>query len=259
MNRSKKTVTVVEQREIATDIFRLVIHDEELAQMARPGQFLNLYTKDSANLLPRPISICQVRRDEGNLVIVYRVVGKGTKEFSGLKSGGNLDVLGTLGNGFPLTDKKALLIGGGIGIPPMVGLGEALKAAGNQNVNFVCGYRNHEIFLKEEMETAGVLTVATDDGSVGTHGTVIDAIKENGLGAEVMFACGPMPMLRALKVYAAEKKIPLYVSLEERMACGIGACLGCVCKTAEPHHHTHVNNARVCKDGPVFLSTEVEL
>lgn len=259
MNRSKKTVAIVDQKEIAADIFRMVIHDEELAKTAKPGQFLNIYTKDSANLLPRPVSICQVRRPEGNLVMVYRVVGKGTKEFSCLKSGDRLDVLGPLGNGFPLTDKKALLVGGGIGIPPMVGLGEALRDAGNENVNFVCGYRNREIFLKEDMEAAGMLAVATDDGSVGTHGTVLDAIKERGLEAEVMFACGPLPMLRALKAYAAEKHITLYVSLEERMACGIGACLGCVCRTTEPHHHTHVNNARVCKDGPVFLATEVDI
>lgn len=259
MGRSKREVKIVEQRMIASDIYRMVIHDEELAQMAGPGQFLNVYTKDSACLLPRPISICQIDRQEGNLVIVYRVVGKGTSEFSGLTEGDGIEVLGPLGNGFKLTGKKALLAGGGIGIPPMVGLGEALKAAGNRDVSFVCGYRNCDLFLKEEMEKTGALYLATDDGSVGTKGTVIDAIRANDLNPEVIYACGPMPMLRALKAYAQEKGIPLYVSLEERMACGVGACLGCVCRTKEPDPHTHVNNARVCKDGPVFLASEVEI
>lgn len=259
MGRSKKSVKIVEQSMIATGIYRLVIQDEELAMMAKPGQFINFYTKNSANLLPRPISICQIDKVNHTLVIVYRVVGKGTDEFSKYKAGDTIDVLGTIGNGFELTDQKALLVGGGIGIPPMVGLGEALKATGNEQVSFVCGYRNDELFLKEEMEASGTLYVATDDGSVGTKGTVIDAIKANEIKPDVIYSCGPMPMLRALKAYAEENGILLYVSLEERMACGVGACLGCVCKTKEKNHHTHVNNARVCVDGPVYLASDVEI
>ena len=121
------------------------------------------------------------------------------------------------------------------------------------------GYRDAQLFLKEELDKNGTVYVATDNGSVGTAGTVLDAIRENDLTADVIYACGPTPMLRALKAYAEEKGIECWISLEERMACGVGACLGCVCKSKEVDHHSHVHNMRVCKDGPVFLSTEVEL
>ena len=121
------------------------------------------------------------------------------------------------------------------------------------------GYRNAQTFLKEEFEAAGELYISTEDGSVGTKGNVMDAIRENDLEADVIFACGPKPMLRAIKAYALEKGISCWVSMEERMACGIGACLGCVCQSTETDAHSHVHNKRVCKDGPVFRSTEVEL
>ena len=116
-----------------------------------------------------------------------------------------------------------------------------------------------EYFLKEEFDKVADVVIATDDGSVGTHGTVIDAMKEKNLTADVICACGPMPMLRGVKVYGLENEIETYVSMEERMACGIGACLGCVCQSTETDAHSHVHNKRVCKDGPVFRSTEVEL
>ncbi|MFR0078876.1 MAG: dihydroorotate dehydrogenase electron transfer subunit, partial [Blautia sp.] len=122
----------------------------------------------------------------------------------------------------------------------------------------VMGYRD-ELFLEREFESQGTLYVATEDGSSGTKGNVLDAIRENGVRADVIFACGPALMLRALKAYAQEKGIPCWISMEERMACGIGACLGCVCKSKEVDGHSHVHNKRVCKDGPVFLSTEVEV
>ena len=123
----------------------------------------------------------------------------------------------------------------------------------------VSGYRNNDLFLKEELENAGSLYIATEDGSVGTKGNVLDAIRENDIQADVMFACGPTPMLRALKQYAEEKNMPCWISMEEKMACGIGACLACVCQSKNVDAHSHVHNKRICKDGPVFLSTEVEL
>ena len=123
----------------------------------------------------------------------------------------------------------------------------------------VSGYRNNDLFLKEELENAGSLYIATEDGSVGTKGNVLDAIRENDIQADVMFACGPTPMLRALKQYAEEKNMPCWISMEEKMACGIGACLACVCQSKDVDAHSHVHNKRICKDGPVFLSTEVEL
>ena len=112
--------------------------------------------------------------------------------------------------------------------------------------------------MQKEFKRQGKLYVATEDGSFGVEGNVLDAIRENGLDAEIIYACGPAPMLRAVKAYAREKKIECWVSLEERMACGIGACLGCVCQSREKDSHTNVNNKRICKEGPVFRAEEVE-
>jgi dihydroorotate dehydrogenase electron transfer subunit len=186
------------------------------------------------------------------------VAGEGTAQFSAYEKGQEVPVLGLLGNGFPLdkgTGKKALLIGGGIGIPPILQLAKELEA----DKHIVTGYRDHQLFLHDDLEKYGKVVVATEDGSVGTRGNVIDAIREQSLEAQVIYACGPMPMLRGVKAYAAEKGIPAYISLEERMACGVGACLGCVTKTTKKDHHSQVNNARICTDGPVFLAEDVEI
>ena len=147
------------------------------------------------------------------------------------------------------------MIGGGIGIPPMLELAKELSC----QVQAVLGYRDNSLFLKKEFENYGSVYVATEDGSAGTKGNVLDAIRENGLHADIIFACGPTPMLKALKAYAGEQGIPCYLSLEERMACGIGACLACVCQSKEIDSHSHVHNKRICKDGPVFAAEEVEL
>ena len=127
------------------------------------------------------------------------------------------------------------------------------------DMNIIMGYRDENTFLLDEFKEQADSFVATEDGSVGTKGNVIDAIKENGLEADVVYACGPMPMLRALKAYAMEHDMECYVSMEERMACGIGACLACVCKTKDKDAHSNVNNKRICKEGPVFNAKEVEL
>ena len=136
-----------------------------------------------------------------------------------------------------------------------------LELAKNLNCEkqIILGYRDENLFLREEFEACGEVFVATEDGSAGTKGNVLDAIREHGLTADVMYACGPTPMLRALKAYAEEKGIRCYISLEEKMACGIGACLACVCKTKETDPHSNVHNKRICKDGPVFLAGEVDL
>ena len=123
----------------------------------------------------------------------------------------------------------------------------------------VLGYRDSQMFLKDEFEAYGSVHVATEDGSAGTRGNVLDAIREEGLDAQVIYACGPTPMLRALKAYAAENGIECWLSLEEKMACGIGACLACVCKSKEIDEHSQVHNKRICKDGPVFLADDIEL
>ncbi len=230
----------------------------EIASQAKPGQFISVYSNDSGRVLPRPISICEIDKEKGALRIVYRIAGKGTAEFSAMKPGETLEILGPLGNGFPMEiikGKRVFMMGGGIGVPPMVQTAKEAEA----EVTVIAGYRNSEIFLKEELEANGTLVIATEDGSVGTKGNVMDAIRENHLEADVIFACGPTPMLRAIKTYAEENGILCYISMEEKMACGVGACLACVCKSKDVDHHSHVHNKRICKDGPVFLSTEVEL
>lgn len=258
--KKKESACVVSQRTLAPGIFDLTLRTG-LAQDARCGQFVAVYPKDKSTLLPRPISICEVDKEAGTLRLVYRVAGKGTAEFSGLKAGDSVDILGVLGNGFP-TDKAqpgmtAVLLGGGIGVPPILQLAKELNCV----KKVVVGYRDAQCFLKEDFERAvgGGVYIATEDGSVGTKGNVMDAIAENGIKADIIYACGPMPMLRAIKEYAEEHDIPAYLSLEERMACGVGACLGCVCKTTAVDHHSHVNNARICTDGPVFEAREVDI
>lgn len=255
--KAKQKAVILSQRELAPDIFDMWI-ETPLAERAVPGQFIGVYTRDRSALLPRPISICQVSGDRTALRIVYRIAGKGTAEFSGYGAGEEIDILGVLGNGFPLQEakeKKVFLMGGGIGIPPMLELAKQL----NTDSQIILGYRDSRTFLKQEFEKHGRVYVATEDGSVGVRGNVLDAVRENGLKADLIYACGPMPMLRAIKGYAAKKQIRAYISLEERMACGVGACLGCVCKTTRRDAHSHVNNARICTEGPVFEAGEVEI
>ena len=264
----KKTAGfVISNEEIEADIFSLWI-ETELAADAKPGQFVGVYTNDKSTLLPRPISICEVNDDKTALRLVYRVVGKGTAEFSHLKQGRRVFLLGVLGNGFPTDEaqgKHAVVMGGGIGVPPIVELAKALSGKGGEEapiankVTAVIGYRNANTFLLEELQQYATVVIATDDGSLGTKGTVIDALNEQGINPDVIYACGPMPMLRGIKNWAEPQNIPAFISLEERMACGVGACLGCVCKTTKVDHHSHVNNARICTDGPVFDSREVEI
>ena len=254
MGKIKETAFITGQYEIADGIYDLWI-STKIANEAKPGQFVSFYTKDGSRLLPRPISICEIAGD-GLLRVVYRVVGKGTEEFSKLDCGDEIEIAGPMGNGFPLLDKKAILIGGGIGIPPMYELAKQL----NCEKTVVLGYRD-QLFLNEGFEEIPdtKVVIATEDGSKGTKGNVIDAIKEMGIEGDVIYACGPIPMLRGVKAYAKEKGITAYISMEEKMACGVGACLGCVCKSTEVDDHSKVNNKRVCKDGPVFNAEEVDI
>ena len=260
MERKKEQAKVLSQEMLADGIYSMWINTEA-AKDAKPGQFISMYTIDGSKLLPRPISICEIDKENGRLRVVYRVTGPktGTEEFSKLKAGDIIPVIGPLGNGFPYEKaegKKVFLMGGGIGVPPILELAKQMDCEKKQ---IVVGYRDAQTFLKEEFEQSGELYISTEDGSVGTKGNVMDAIRENALEADMIYACGPTPMLRAIKQYAEENGIECYISLEERMACGIGACLACVCKSKEKDAHSNVNNKRICKDGPVFLSTEVEI
>ena len=237
----KEWCRVASQEEIAAGIYSMWLETPSIAAQARPGQFVSLYCQDGSRLLPRPISLCEIDGKNGRLRLVYRVAGKGTAEFSGLKAGDQISVLGPLGNGFPLEEaagKSVFLMGGGIGIPPMLETAKQLRA----DKQLILGYRD-DCFLLEEFEKAGT----------------VYAVREQELSAEVIFACGPTPMLRAVKQYAAVRGIPCWISMEEKMACGIGACLACVCQSREVDGHSHVHNKRICKDGPVFEASEVEL
>lgn len=262
MAKMKMTAVLTGQVKLADDIFDMRIKAPQIAAEAVPGQFVSLYSTDGAKLLPRPISLCGIDKEAGELRLVYRIAGAGTKEFSALKAGDTIDVLGPLGNGFPVQPgKRAFLIGGGIGIPPMLELAKALSQvnAGSGLVQAVLGYRDSRMFLKDEFQAYGPVYTATEDGSAGTKGNVLDVIREQGLTADIIYACGPTPMLRALKAYAAELGIPCWLSLEEKMACGVGACLACVCQSKDIDEHSQVHNKRICKDGPVFLADEIEL
>ena len=257
--RTKEKVTVLSQEQIAEHIFSMWIHTKA-AIKAKPGQFISMYTNDGSKLLPRPISICEIDKVNSRLRVVYRVTAEhtGTEQFSKMKAGDTLSILGPLGNGFPLekgNEKNTLLIGGGIGIPPILELAKQLNATKYITV----GYRNEQTFLLNELEANGAVMIATEDGSIGTKGNVMDAIQANELDVSIIYACGPTPMLRAIKKYAEENEIECYLSLEERMACGIGACLGCVIPTVEKDSYSNVHNKRCCKEGPVFLSTAVNI
>lgn len=257
--KSKETAVVVSQEQVSEGIFSMWLQTNAAAE-AKPGQFISMYTNDGSKLLPRPISICEIDKANGRLRVVYRVTGEntGTEQFSKMQAGDTIPVIGPLGNGFPLEagkGRKAFLMGGGIGVPPILELAKQLEC----EKQIIVGYRNEETFLRGEFERNGKVYISTEDGSIGTKGNVMDVLRENGLEADIIYACGPTPMLRAVKAYAEERGIECYISLEERMACGIGACLACVCRTKEKDSHSNVHNKRICKDGPVFLSTEVEL
>lgn len=264
MDKIRETAKVISQECLCNGIYSMWIKTNA-AEYAVAGQFISVYSKDSSKLLPRPISICEINKAEKTLRIVYRIAGEGTKEFSGYKAGDDIDIMGPLGNGYTVAgddltkSKKPLLIGGGIGIPPMLELARAMKRSGAK-ITIVAGYRSaSDLFLVEELSNCGDLIIATDDGSKGFKGTVIDAIEDKGVMCDFIAACGPKPMLKGVKSLAGKMNVPAYISMEERMACGVGACLGCVCTSEDKDNHSKVNNKRVCKDGPVFNVSEVTL
>lgn len=250
----KKGIKVLENNRLEESVYDMWLEAENIAKDAYPGQFISLYCNDGGRLLPRPISICEIDKESGNIRLVYRVVGKGTEEFAGLKPGDLIDCIGPLGKGFTLEGKKALIVGGGIGIPPLLELAKQLDC----EKSIVLGYRD-VTFLDKDFESYGKVYISTEDGSIGTKGNVIDAIKANNLEADIIYACGPTPMLKGIKEYATSNRIKAQLSLEERMACGIGACLACVCQSTNVDHHSNVNNKRICKEGPVFYADEIIL
>ena len=254
-NREEVVITRAEC--LADGVYSMILKTDVIAGEAKPGQFVSLYSGDGSRLLPRPISICEI--DGSFIRLVYRVAGKGTEEFSRLKAGDTITVQGPLGNGYdvkaPYAGKKAIIFGGGIGIPPMLELAKQLHC----EKDILLGYRDNQTFLADEFAKYGNVTIASEDGSIGVKGNVLDAVKQCGITGQVIYACGPTPMLRAIKSFALDNDIECFISLEEKMACGIGACLACVCQTKDIDDHSKVHNARVCKEGPVFNAREVEI
>ncbi len=243
------TATVVENQCIAEQIYALTFACGEKISV-RAGQFVMLGAKGFP--LRRPIAVCMA---EGERVTVcYRVKGGGTRALSELKAGETLPVLLPLGNGFFVkeNEKRIAVIGGGVGIFPLVSV--IREYAGKKEIFSYMGFRNQNaLCMQEELKKSTSLTLASDDGSFGFHGTAVQAFEREfeTVKPDIIVACGPTPMLRALKEATKNKGVPVYVSLEERMGCGIGACLVCVCEKTNGAH------ARVCKDGPVFELGEV--
>ncbi len=247
--------TVKDNREIAKDIWAITLTLPEPCGGIRGGQFANLSVGDSAFLLKRPLGICSAKGND--ITFCYQLKGEGTHRIAAAERGDKLSVLLPLGNGFDLGEAKNIaVVGGGVGIFPLAAVIE--EHAGDKNFFSYVGFRGKEYAcLTERFKAGGALTIATDDGSMGFHGNAVQAFLNDykNISPDLIISCGPPVMLRALKGALKERKISTkcLVSLEERMGCGIGACLVCVCKKTDGH------NARVCKDGPVFDINEVEL
>jgi len=252
--------TVVEQKEIAENIMELTLTGELVSEMNEPGQFVHIKVSDNAApLLRRPISICRIDQESKTFTMIYRAEGAGTKLLAQKTAGEAVDILGPLGNGFPVEESKsgqtALLVGGGIGVPPLYELANRLVAKGVKVVA-VLGFQTESVaFYEEKFASLGDTYIATVDGSHGTQGFVTDVIFQENLEFDVLYSCGPTPMLKNLENTFPTKKV--FISLEERMGCGIGACFACVCHTADDP--TGFSYKKVCTDGPVFRTGEVVL
>lgn len=262
--KMKKEALVLKQELLAEGIYDLWLRTP-FAGDVTPGQFVGVYPVNKATLLPRPISICEVNREESAIRLVYRIAGSGTAEFALYQPGDYMMILGPLGNGFPLEaaeGRNVVVMGGGIGIPPLLETAKRLSLmTGDKRpskISAVMGYRDSETFLSGELSEYAEVFISTEDGSAGVKGNVIDALKDKQVPCDVIFACGPMPMLRGIKAYAEQAGIKAYLSLEERMACGVGACLGCICRTRNVDEHSQVKNARICTDGPVFDADDLD-
>lgn len=246
---------IISHKKIAPDVYDVTVFSPEIAKAAKPGQFLHIKCGDEISMpLRRPISICSASAE--TVRFIYQVKGKGTEALT--KENDSLDILGPLGHGFIIDNsafKKPAVIGGGIGAYPLLFLTQQL-----QNASVFMGFRTKELVTLEDdfKMAAKEVKIATDDGSYGYHGFSIDLLKETlGAGdADIVYCCGPKPMLKAVAELCESLNVKCQVSLEERMGCGIGACLTCSCETKTEGTWKY---KRVCKNGPVFWSDEVVL
>lgn len=240
---------IISNQKIAQDTYRMEIQ-AGMSRDMKPGQFVNI--KVEGYMLRRPISICSIE-EHGRFVIIYKVVGDGTRKLSTLRTQTIIDVFGPLGSSYPLHEEldEVLLIGGGVGVPPLYELAKQYRGM-EKKVHVVLGFNDADsVFYANEFERLGAhVVIATMDGSKGIKGTVMDAIHEAGITCDFTYSCGPRPMLKAVE--AAYTKG--YMSFESRMACGIGACMACVAKDKKEENMYH----RICKEGPVFPIGKVE-
>lgn len=245
---------ILKKRQLSTGVFDLVVSCPEIAKQAQAGQFVHLRVEGFS--LRRPISICEIFPKTGSIRLVFEVRGAGTERLSQIAEGSGLDMLGPLGNGFRTfaPEKRVIVVGGGIGVPPLL----QTAAHYGENATAILGFRTASAaILEDDFRSKGCdLRLATDDGSAGYHGFVTGLLKqrlEEG-PADAICACGPMAMLRGVVDLAQAYGVPSQVSLEERMGCGVGACLVCACKTVRDGREIYTH---VCKDGPVFDGKEV--
>ena len=257
------SVKLIKKEELKSGIFKFTVDAKQMAEAAKPGQFLNIRCTDTIEpFLRRPISIYNIDKEAGILEFIFQVKGKGTDILAKKEIGEYIDVLGPLGHGtFEVKEYKNIaILGGGIGTFPLYELTKQLSKL--TNVNTYLGFRNKDfVTLESEFEkVSNNLKITTDDGSYGIHGFAIDAFKKDleQRPFDMIFACGPLPMLKGIRALAIEKSIPCQISLEEKMACGVGACLGCAVKNINKEEHTH-SYGHVCKTGPVFWAEEVEI
>lgn len=254
MNYIQGTYPVIKKQNLAKNCYDFTIHCPEIANKAEPGQFAHV--KVNGFTLRRPISICEINKQAGTIRIVFEVRGEGTKAMANINENMLIDLIAPLGKGFSLLepDKKAIVIGGGIGVPPML---QTAKHYG-KNAAAIIGFRSADaVILKDDFVKNEVNTIlCTDDGTSGQKGFVTVALAKylEQNSADIIYACGPHPMLKAIVECAQKHNIRCEVSLEERMGCGVGACLVCACKTVKDGNEYF---AHVCKDGPVFDANEV--
>lgn len=251
-------VEIVAKEQLKKDIFKFVIQSEKMSKEALPGQFLEIRVNDDIEpFLRRPISIYQINQEKNELEFIFQVKGKGTEILSTKKVGDKISIMGPLGKGiFQFENYKNIsIIGGGIGVFPLYELAKQAKA--NANITIYLGFRNKDFVVLEDefSKVSNRLVITTDDGSYGQNGFAINYLKEDAQKQkpDCIYACGPLPMLKAVRDFATENNIPAQVSLEERMGCGIGICLGCAVKDKKAEGYKHV-----CKDGPVFDIHDVE-
>lgn len=245
---------LIQKRNLAKNIYDFTIEAKEMADIAQAGQFVHL--RVAGFMLRRPISICEIDRDAGALRLVFEVRGEGTAVLANLIEGQLVDVLGPLGKGFTLLspDSQAVVVGGGIGTPPML---ETAKHYG-KNATAITGFRSaNAVILQEDFQRIGSsVMLCTDDGTMGAKGFVTQALRTRLMEShvDIIYACGPHAMLKGIVELAREFGVRCEVSLEERMGCGVGACLVCACKTVKDGEEYY---AHVCKDGPVFPAEEL--